>query len=250
MQQTESPGQLPAKLSVGGVLSRSWRTLMRAPAVFCGLAAASSLSAFLLDYFSVAENAVDTPESLGVDLLLVFLGFVFISIVQAVVAYEVFRVLDGAEPSFVPPIARGLACIAPVAVLAALYMSGILLGLILLVIPGFILVCMWEVALPACVAENLGPIASLKRSAALTKGCRMQIFGLFIGTMLPYLLLAALGSTLLAEAIDDFWIRSVIGNMAAIPAFAYFSVMMGTIYYDLRTMKEGAAISGMARVFS
>jgi hypothetical protein len=38
-----------------------------------------------------------------------------------------------------------------------------LLDLVLLVVPGFILMTMWFVAIPACVVEQTGPWKSLRR---------------------------------------------------------------------------------------
>ncbi len=42
---------------------------------------------------------------------------------------------------------------------------------------------MLYVAVPVCVIEKQGVIASLSRSRALTKGYRWQIFGLFLLVM-------------------------------------------------------------------
>ena len=39
---------------------------------------------------------------------------------------------------------------------------------------------MFYVAVPACVVEELGPVTSLKRSVALSKGFRWKVFGLFL----------------------------------------------------------------------
>ncbi len=46
-----------------------------------------------------------------------------------------------------------------------------------LLVPGFILLIMWFVAIPVCVVEQRGSWASMQRSAELTKGHRWKISG-------------------------------------------------------------------------
>ncbi len=53
---------------------------------------------------------------------------------------------------------------------------GIMLGYLLLIVPGIILALMWSVAMPASVLEGLGAIESLGRSRQLTKGSKGMIF--------------------------------------------------------------------------
>ena len=53
-----------------------------------------------------------------------------------------------------------------------------------LIVPAFIAATMIFVATPVCVVERLGPFKSLRRSAALTKGCRWRVFGMMIAMWL------------------------------------------------------------------
>lgn len=65
------------------------------------------------------------------------------------------------------------------------------LGFMLLLIPGLILMCLWSLVVPACVLERLGPLSSLSRSARLTKGYRWPVFGLILLTVIAGLILYA-----------------------------------------------------------
>jgi len=56
------------------------------------------------------------------------------------------------------------------------YALAVIGGLILLVIPGIILMIMWEMYSYFIVDKNMGPIESLKASRSLTKGARWQLF--------------------------------------------------------------------------
>ena len=55
------------------------------------------------------------------------------------------------------------------ALTAILFGLGVWVGLLLFIIPGIMLMLRWSVAVPACVLEGTGPVASLGRSAALTQ---------------------------------------------------------------------------------
>ena len=59
------------------------------------------------------------------------------------------------------------------------FLAGLLtlLGTLACIIPGLILACIFFVAVPATMVERAGPIEALKRSAELTTGHRLPIFG-------------------------------------------------------------------------
>ncbi len=58
-----------------------------------------------------------------------------------------------------------------------LYSAMVLVGLILFIIPGIIWLVQFQFFNYAIVDEGLGPIAALKRSAELTRGCRWSLLG-------------------------------------------------------------------------
>jgi len=109
---------------------------------------------------------------LGIVWLLVFL------VVKVVTLYAAFQDMRGLPFRIGPALSRGVASIWPIIGLSILGGLAVVFALLLLIVPGLMLVSMWWVALPACVVERLGPIASLKRSAALTRGHRWPVFAL------------------------------------------------------------------------
>jgi hypothetical protein len=124
---------------------------------------------------------------------------------------------------------------------------AVLLAGLQLVVPVLILLTMWYVAIPACVVEQTGPWMSLSRSAALTNGNRWKVFGLitlviiisYIGAVLIGALVKAAGATggLLAALI---W-NALFG--------AFFAILMGVTYHDLRIAKEGVDTDQIGAVF-
>ncbi len=60
------------------------------------------------------------------------------------------------------------------------YGIGILVGLVLLIIPGIILGLMWALTIPAAVLEDKGLRDAVSRSAELTKGARGRVFVIYL----------------------------------------------------------------------
>jgi hypothetical protein len=122
-----------------------------------------------------------------------------------------------------------------------------LLGLVLLIIPGLMLYTMWFVGVPACVVERLGPWAGLRRSRELTKGSRWKLLALAL-----LLLVGSIGSSVI-----EFVLEALGGPYAGLGGqliwtaiwSAFSAVVIAVTYYDLRVIKEGVDIEQIAAVF-
>jgi uncharacterized membrane protein len=130
----------------------------------------------------------------------------------------------------------------------------VLVGIVLLVSPGLILATMFAVSVPALLAERLSISDSLKRSTALTKGYRWQVFGLLALTIVS-LLVAAFVAGAIMILIFPPAVGAEFGPMDIVIWFwtglyyAVLSVITATIYYRLREIKEGLGIEQLAAVF-
>jgi hypothetical protein len=131
---------------------------------------------------------------------------------------------------------------------------GIAGALLLLLVPGVMLCCVWAVAIPAAVVERPGVLAALARSAALTRGRRWQVLGgflalfalIWVGSLVVQVaaMAAALplgGGPFLALLFS----QGGSALFAALPA-----VGMSVAYHDLRLEKEGVATEEIVRVFA
>jgi uncharacterized membrane protein len=142
----------------------------------------------------------------------------------------------------------GLQRFFPIVGLAIVMGIMVMLGFILLIVPGLILLTMWFVSTPACVVERLGPIRSLGRSSELTKGHRWKIFGLMLVLLLISMVVtpvieysfAAIGGTMLVLIASLLW-NGVWG--------AFYAISVVVTYHDLRVAKEGIDIEQIAAVF-
>lgn len=161
------------------------------------------------------------------------LGGLAALVANGMILYVVRQTLGGQPASFGRALQVALQSLVTIIIISIIVGILITLGLLLLIIPGLIIMCVYYVAIPACVAEGGGAAAGMSRSAELTSGYRGHIFGILI------LLL------ILAWAFDALVIGSVVSGLApatalfALPvlytiAVAFAAVVNGVVYCRLR----------------
>lgn len=162
-------------------------------------------------------------------------------------AYAVIRDLRATAPEFPQLLAqscRALPCALVVSVLTNLCT---IVGFVLLVVPGIIVLLMLWVAVPVAVVERKYSSA-LRRSVALTKGYKGQLFGLFLLVLFFDFLTTALAEALASQAGPLF---TALAHGVFEAANASVATVVVTVsYQDLRVIKdkEGAGVS-VAKVF-
>jgi hypothetical protein len=140
----------------------------------------------------------------------------------------------------------------PIFLISVIYILGILLGLILLVVPGVLIALAWSVALPALVHEKLGVVNSIGRSSELTIGNRWQILLILAGIVVLSFLLGLFGE-FVGSFISDLLplpkssevfvsLMNVIGEVVS-------TVIIAALYLQLRACKEGPQVTQVADVF-
>ena len=132
-------------------------------------------------------------------------------------------------------------------------LAGLAVGLasILLVVPGFMVMCRYMVVLPAEVIERAGVSGALARSRNLTRGYRWRIFGLVLifsvlsGVLggVQFLIVRALGSSVprLALSLLPPTVTTITSLVSALGTTA--------MYLELRRVKEGGTLDEIASVF-
>ena len=116
------------------------------------------------------------------------------------------------------------------------------LGLMLLVVPAFIVAVILFVVVPAVVIERAGVFGSLGRSMELTKGCRWKLFAvllvmLCIHTALAFVVGIFVGFFGAMWNVANPEVYSV--TFSSILSLALLSVFATVCYYELRRTKEG-----------
>jgi uncharacterized membrane protein len=189
-------------------------------------------------------------------------GLILEFIGQGVILYAAFQAVHGHPVVISAAFRRWLSRFWAIIGISILVFLGLAIGFALLVIPGGIMALRWAVTLPVCMVEGKGPLASMRRSAELTKGHRWKLFGIgvliyvvAITTALVRVLVVGLlaGSGILGglglAVPGGIIITAIISLILSAIVIAYFNVVAATIYHDLRGAKEGVDTEQIATVF-
>jgi hypothetical protein len=145
---------------------------------------------------------------------------------------------------------RRIWMVLPVAVVAQ---AAVLLGLVVLVVPGLALVAGLWVAVPAAVAERWkGTSDALSRSWELTKGRRWNVLAVALVTLAVAFGFSLLGVTALDAAAEWGANHPFIAALEeAIEALAagFVAVAAAVSYHELRASREGMDEAELAVVF-
>jgi len=201
---------------------------------------------------SLEEAQLSVVKYLGISALG---GLLLQNLVVAAVTFGVVEEMAGRHASIARCLGVGLRRMLPALLVTLLAGLCVVLGLIALIIPGLIVLCMLYVAVPASVIEQNGVGRALSRSAYLTKGNRWSILGLLI-------LLGILGA-IVNNVIERVMIHKVEGIVPPDQWKLYVGLQIGVqmvmgalgatmaavAYVKLRNDKDGVGVGELARVF-
>lgn len=249
---TYNDGMSARNFDMGRVISGTFSALTKNILTFCAgaivlLGVPQAISIF------AALNVAQGDETAGfLTLLAVPLSVIGSSILSGYIVYTVVAGYRGEDITIGEAYSGAIRSMFGLIVASVLMSLGLVLGFLLLIIPGIIFMVMWSVTIPALVVEGLGPTAAMKRSQELTKGARWPIFWLS--------LIAVLINFALSFASAGFSVAAVSGEEATLSVLLLqalvtilSSMIFGTggaiIYSELRTIKEGIGTEQLASVF-
>jgi len=250
-------------MSVGRVFQRAMSAISLNPIVVLGLALLiGAIPGLMMTYLMLGAVQTDpqnaSPSSLmGAALLSVVFGLIVSALVQGALTRATVAANEGRKATFGESLSAATRVLLPLIGLTILFALGIGIGFMLLIIPGFILLLMWAVAVPALVIERDGVASAFRRSAELTKGARWKILGLFLLLAAIYWLLSTLvglvglGMYNAQNVGSDLPIANLVGSVIV---GTIFNMLWGTIqpslYVELRQWKEGHDVDNLERVFA
>lgn len=258
------PTVLPAAPAGGGgafdlgrVIQRTFTAIRANAVIFFGA------STVLVGVPSVAmvlgqARMTETPSGLS---FLAFFGGFFLYLVgtfmlQGVVVKTAVNSFNGKATLPGEAMETAVRMFLPLLGLGIVAGAGTGLAFMLLIVPGIIVAVMWSVAAPAVVIEKRGVFESLQRSRDMTRGYRWHVFGLMVIYMiLSWIIGAAVGGISLAtggsfmEGSGIMWVNVVTNVIINILSGVVASAGVAALYYELRTVKEGAGPEALAAIF-
>jgi hypothetical protein len=218
-----------------GVLSEAWemykahwqRLLTIALAVYAAVAVISFVLAVLLDNWAAG-------------ILAALVSLVATFWLQGALVRAVDDVRDGrADLSFGETFARVRPQLPAIIVAGVLAAIGVILGLILLIVPGLVLLTWWILIIPVIVLEGRSAGESFGRSRELVRGHGWNVFGVIVLTILVLIGFRIVLEIVLFPLSNEFqsFLTELIAGTVATP----FAVLAWTLlYFRMRDAKAPA----------
>jgi hypothetical protein len=233
---------------LGDILSGAFRLYRARFSVFAIIAFAVVVPVDVLIYGVAGEWLLTDPDwgdSLPVSAEAASWLAPWLVTTPLITAGHVHAVMDlgaGREPSPWRALAAAGRRLTPVAAVVTLAAIGSALGLILLIAPGVYLWARWFLSPQAVVAEDLGPVEGLGRSADLVRGQWWRIFRIaLVISILAAVLAAVLGVSLQAVGwtVENGWLV-LVGQVISDAIALSFAALAGTLlYFDARARRSG-----------
>jgi hypothetical protein len=147
---------------------------------------------------------------------------------------------DRADLSLSETFAAAREHLAAVVVAGLLAALGIVVGLILLIVPGLVLMTWWAVIVPAIVLEDRAAGESFSRSRELVRGYAWGVFGVIVLVILLLIGFQIVLNIILSPLAD--WLQSFLSQIVSGTVTAPFVALVLTLlYFRLRSAKETPA---------
>jgi hypothetical protein len=238
--------ELRRERDVGGLFRDALAVFGRHAPLFVALSAAVVVPAELIVEgigLEMLTGSYDDSISLAEVAIPAAVEFLVVTpIIAAICIYALHQIAAGEHPSAGQVFVAGFEAFTPLFGAVALAVAGIVLGLLVLVLPGIFLIVRWYFVPQAVVIEGArGPLA-LSRSALLVEGFWWRTFGLLalanVATTVFGLVVAS-PFTAIAESTDRA-IWALVGSAVATSITTPFVALYATLlYYDLLARRGG-----------
>jgi hypothetical protein len=238
----------PRRFDAAQTVSRTFDAIGRNFILFVGLSAIFSgvpaaLTEFAYDDPADAASTNPFAGSTPFYWVSVAASLVVGCFLNAALAFGAVMHFEGRPAGAVACIAAGVRSFFPILAIFLLQMLGALIGLALLIAPGFFLMTIWTAAAPAAVMERTGVVGAFRRSRALTEGYGWNVFLFVLLGWALTILMEVVASAVAAAVIDSAWLS--IPWAYAVTAFVSTTVEdliwitgAASIYFELRRIKE------------
>ncbi len=214
----------PARLDVGGVISRVWRIYVdQAPVL---MPAAAVVFVFTSILTTVLAKAGPGPFIVA-ELVALVAIWLFTGMVVELVA----DVQDGRRDATPGQLLRGVVPVLGSLILVSIVAGiAIVIGFALIILPGLILLTIWSVAVPVIVVERPAGLGALGRSRALVRGNGWRVFGVIL--VLYFLVLVVSGALQAAGDSAGTGVGIVVGVVVGVLTRPLPALAQAVLYFD------------------
>jgi hypothetical protein len=228
---------MPQRLDVGGVIRRVWTIYVdQAPVLMPAAAVVFVIEGIVAALLAASGSLAGLVLA---EVIALVAGILFTGMVVELVA----DVQDGRRDSSPGQLLRAAVPVLGQLIVVGLIASiGIVIGFVLIIVPGLILITLWSVFVPVIVLERAPGLSSLGRSRELVRGNGWQVFGvLFVLYVLVGIVAVALDSAGTSASTGvGIVVRVVVGILTA----PFGALAAAVLYFDLRAA-SGETTSGV-----
>lgn len=199
--------------------------------------------------FTLVQGEAQAAKAIGVWIIAVLLGTIASLLAFGAITISVSDICLGNPPSLTRSYKRVFRLFGKMFTASMLQLIFVVIGFVLLCVPG-IIAMLWFMFTPCIVVmEGLGGLAALKRSRALGRGYNWRNFGVFALVMViafvAYVILVIPLVLFIPDAASHFSGRffNTIFQLLGTPLGIVAIVLM---YYDLRVRKEAYDAAALA----
>jgi len=214
---------------------------------------------------NAALASMFSPLRVGLGVAGALIGVVGNAALQGAVIHASVSDLSGKRATFAECLTTGFRFFLPLFCIGLIVAICCFFGYLVFIVPGVLLGLAWCMAAPAEVVERTGILASLSRSADLTRNHRAAIFGLIIIFFVIVLIVQTVinavdtivfgfsGAMTTRAGLPDMRnliaVQSVVGVMLQVVVSSLAAAGLAAIYFELRQTKEGVGAEQLAAVF-
>lgn len=171
------------------------------------------------------------------------------ALLSGVLTHTVVRQVLGHTVGLGEALAVGLRRFGAVLLVSIAFATLQVIGMLLLLLPFFYMLCTYLMCVPVCVIERPGLLQSLHRSAHLAAGNRWRILLLFVAYVALAIPLGMVVSLLLEKVAVSYKVQLALNTLAMAPFTTLYVVLPAVVYTELRRLKEGLFSSELSDVF-
>jgi len=232
-----------------GVLKRNFIVFLLLSLVFSGIPTAV-YSFFTLAVAEQPGNPSAAFAAVGGWVMLLAVG----PLLQAALIHGTMSDLNGKRANVGDSLATALRHLLPLIAITILMTLALIVGFLLLIVPGVLMALAWSVVSPVRVVERRGVMESFTRSADLTRNRRGAIFGLFVISWLFSVALGLITQLFIGGPMAAVSGGAMLDALVLSPLTSAISSMVtgagvAVIYFELRRIKEGVGVEQLASVF-
>lgn len=183
--------------------------------------------------------------------VVILVAIVTNALLSAGVTRATVQHLSGEKSDFAQALGTSLQFVVPLIIIGILQGLGIMLGLILLIVPGIILALAWSVVVPAFVTEKTGLTGAFGRSYELTKDNWLNLFVLFLVTGIVIGIIGwIIGIIATMIGGGNLYITLTINSIWELLTTIFYVTMGASVYVELRNVKEGIEPNRLQDIFA